>query len=119
ALSRPPEVGRCCPCHSPTLRPWIAALRLRCRRIVVLRGEALEPGARIARRKSAGKNSGQCGSLIFPRPSTRGPFSLWRGLEMDYCFFKLSITLCVLVSLLLKRRKATLSDRPRYELLCG
>ena len=34
---------RCFPCHSPTLRPWIAPRRLRGRRRSVLRGGALEP----------------------------------------------------------------------------
>jgi hypothetical protein len=41
--------GRSCSCHSPTLRPWIAANG-------VLRGGALEPGARATFAKSAGKS---------------------------------------------------------------
>src|SRR5207248_354887 len=37
------EVERCFLCHSPTLRPWIAAHRLRSGASGVLRGGALEP----------------------------------------------------------------------------
>jgi hypothetical protein len=28
-MSRPADAERCCPCHSPTLRPWIDATGLR------------------------------------------------------------------------------------------
>src|SRR3954452_8570270 len=42
--------GRCCPSHSPALRPWIAGVR-------VLRGGELEPGAPVVLRKCAGKSS--------------------------------------------------------------
>jgi hypothetical protein len=37
---------RCCLSHSPALRPWTAATRLYKRRVVVLRGGALEPESR-------------------------------------------------------------------------
>ena len=54
-LSRPPEGERCFPCHSPTLRPWIANRRLRTFAVVgVLRGGALEPEPRARLRKWAG-----------------------------------------------------------------
>ncbi len=54
-MSRAPEGDRCFPCHSPTLRPWITARRLRCRRYAVLRGGALEPDARTLGRNSQAK----------------------------------------------------------------
>jgi hypothetical protein len=47
-LSRPLEAGRCFPCHSPTLRPWITDHSLRTLRSAdVLRGGALEPEPRM------------------------------------------------------------------------
>ena len=52
-----PYAERCCPCHSPTLRPWIADRRLRrSAAVVVLRGGALEPELRTRSQKNAGKS---------------------------------------------------------------
>jgi hypothetical protein len=41
----------------------------------------LEPGARRPLRKCAGKSSRYSNSVISPRRSARGPFSLRRGLK--------------------------------------
>jgi hypothetical protein len=54
-LSRPAHAERCCPCHSPTLRPWIACRGSRNRRAHVLRGGALEPEPRRWRENSQAK----------------------------------------------------------------
>jgi hypothetical protein len=100
------KAGRCCPSHSPTLRPWIAGRKHRCG---VLRGGALEPGApeltEIRRQKPR-----LIQQRIQPARSAEGPFSLGRGLESDLGFLKLGITPCRLWA---ETTKATLSDRLR------
>lgn len=46
-MSRPGvKPSRCCPSHSPTLRPWIARVAVALPDLDVLRGGVLEPGAR-------------------------------------------------------------------------
>jgi len=49
--ARPAKAERCCLCHSPALRPWIAVFG-------VLRGGELEPGALAASGKSQAKAAG-------------------------------------------------------------
>ncbi len=90
--ARVPVLQRSCLCHSPTLRPWIAACpRLRNRDCCVLRGGVLEPGARIApemcRQKPLVLQQRQ-----LPPLGGRGPFSLRRGLECLPCLYAVSIT---------------------------
>jgi hypothetical protein len=83
--------NRCFPSLSPTLRPWIAGPQLRNCGSVVLRGGALEPGARGSLRKPQAKAAD-----VYPLPYScarrRGPFSLRRGLMSFQSLFKLSIT---------------------------
>ena len=62
-MARPAEAGRCCLCHSPALRPWIAAFG-------VLRGGDLEPGA-LALPNYAGKSSGLFSSEFGLREAQR------------------------------------------------
>ena len=50
-MARSGNAERCCPCHSPALRPWIAGFG-------VLRGGELEPGALAASRKAQAKAAG-------------------------------------------------------------
>jgi len=73
------EADRCFPSHSPTLRPWIARPRLRCRGAPVLRGGDLEPDAPalcgIAGRNSGRKAAWSCNA------ERGGSFSLRRGLD--------------------------------------
>jgi hypothetical protein len=52
-----------------------------------------------------------------PRSARRGPFSLRRGLDSVLGFLTLGITSFVLL-ICLQTTKATLSGRPRFELLC-
>jgi len=61
----------CCPCHSPTLRPWIDSL--------VLRGGVLEPGALASSEKERAKARAIM-QLAFSCRNTEEPFSLRRGL---------------------------------------
>jgi hypothetical protein len=84
----------------------------------VLRGGALEPGARIASDNSQAKATANPAASISCARRRGGPFSLRRGLGSDQSFFKLSITFAFR-SICLKTKKATLSGRPRFELLCG
>jgi hypothetical protein len=57
SVSSASKAERCCPSHSPTLRPWIDGRRMRDPGLdVVLRGGALEPEPRARLRKSAGKS---------------------------------------------------------------
>jgi hypothetical protein len=62
----------------------------------VLRGGALEPGARSDIRKIAGVTVPLKYQVPLPN-NTGGPFSLRRGLNYSQSFFKLSITLLVSV----------------------
>jgi len=50
-MARPAKAERCCLCHSPALRPWIAVFG-------VLRGGELEPGALAASGKLQAKAAG-------------------------------------------------------------
>jgi hypothetical protein len=75
---------RCCSCHSPALRPWIAAFG-------VLRGGDLEPGA-LATPEIRRQKRRLIQQRIQPARSAEGPFSLRRGLESKSCFLKLGIT---------------------------
>jgi hypothetical protein len=84
----------------------------------VLRGGALEPGARIASDKSQAKATANSAASFSALGGAGGPFSLRRGLDSDQSLFKLSITF-VFRSICLKTKKATLLGRPRFELLCG
>jgi hypothetical protein len=93
---------RCCPSHSPTLRPWIAATL----GYVVLRGGALEPGALVSFEKSQAKARAYSG-CDFPCRSTEEPFSLGRGLIRDQRFFKLSIFLSLIRGFSPETTKAT------------
>lgn len=63
----PAVAERCCLSHSPALRPWTAATRLYKRRVVVLRGGALEPESR----SYLGEISKPKPTLHFLRQSTR------------------------------------------------
>jgi hypothetical protein len=76
AVARTAEAERCFLCHSPTLRPWIAADG-------VLRGGALEPGAPVHSGKSACKSHGLFSSELQCAKCAGGPFSLRRGLGFD------------------------------------
>src|SRR5262250_390937 len=81
-----------------------------------LRGGVLEPGARVSseiRRQNQPSNI----QRQLPRSAGRGPFSLRRGLDSVLGFLTLSITSLVLL-ICLETTKATLSGRPRFELLC-
>jgi hypothetical protein len=84
-MSRPACAGRCFPSLSPTLRPWIAARRLRSSRArVVLRGGVLEPEPR-----ALGEIGGLKHRLIARRHfalARRGSFSLRRGLDPNSVF---------------------------------
>jgi hypothetical protein len=79
-MTRRAGARRCCPSHSPTLRPWTAASAVARPVRGVLRGGVLEPGARrrseIVQAKAA---VNQQRHLL--RRSARGPFSLRWGLD--------------------------------------
>jgi hypothetical protein len=77
---------RSCLCHSPTLRPWIAASG-------VLRGGALEPGARAMSEKLAGKSRRLYSSELPTAEYAEGPFSLRRGLDSPSELLTLGIIL--------------------------
>jgi hypothetical protein len=83
-MSRPAETERCCPSHSPALRPWITVFG-------VLRGGDLEPGALAASEKGRQKQP-VIQRRIKPARSAEGPFSLRRGLKSEQIFLKLGIT---------------------------
>jgi hypothetical protein len=106
---------RCCSSHSPTLRPWIAA--------AVGAGRASSwrrSGARRSRSlsKFAGKSGRHMNSINY-RVEAGKDLSLSGGASMSLSgFFKLSITSLRWSSARLQTTKATLSDRPRFELLC-
>ena len=103
-----------CSCHSPTLRPWIAAARPLPRVFV----EAFWSPALVSRGKYAGKSSCHVCSVNY-RVSAGEDLSLSGGASIQsLVFFKLSITSCSR-RFAFKRMKATLSGRPRFELLCG
>ena len=102
-----------CSCHSPTLRPWIAAARPLPRVFV----EAFWSPALVSRGKYAGKSSRHIYSVNYRVPAGED-LSLSGGASMQSLgFFKLSITSFV-VLICLQTTKATLSGRPRFELLC-
>ena len=65
------DAERCCPCHSPTLRPWITDHLLRTSGAVdVLRGGALEPEPHAPFGKSPGKSTSVC-QWFFPAVALR------------------------------------------------
>jgi hypothetical protein len=83
---------RCCLCHSPTLRPWIAGLGRG-----VLRGGVLEPDAR----RSHYRNVHAKATRTYTRESSDRP---WRtflsqaGPQVGLELFKLSITFWLVVA---------------------
>jgi hypothetical protein len=86
-----PEPERCCPCHSPTLRPWIIVRRLRISGTVdVLRGGALEPDPRTTAGNWQAKAHANCLRLF----SSRGAeiFLSQAGPQLDLERFTLNIT---------------------------
>jgi hypothetical protein len=102
-----------CSCHSPTLRPWIAAT-LPLPRVFV---EAFWSPALDSRWKSAGKSSRHIYSVNYRLPADED-LSLSGGASISVLgFLTLSIT-SFLVSICLQTTKATLPGRPRIELLC-
>ena len=71
-MSRPAEAERCFPCHSPTLRPWIADRRLRTlRAVAVLRGGALEPEPQTLRSEKAHAKANANCQRVFPARALR------------------------------------------------
>jgi len=74
------DAERCCPCHSPTLRPWITDHLLRTSGAVdVLRGGVLEPEPHAPFGKVEAK--AQAYASVPFQPRCRGSFSLRRGLD--------------------------------------
>jgi hypothetical protein len=82
------------------------------RRLGVLRGGDLEPGALAASEKRRQKQP-VIQRRIQPARSAEGPFSLRRGLKSERIFLKLGITPWRIDGLGSKTTKATLSDRLR------
>jgi len=76
----------------PLAYPSTLDHRHACRRDGVLRGGALEPGARGDVRKIASVTAHLKYQARSTDRHTRGPFSLRRGLNYSQSFFKLSIT---------------------------
>jgi hypothetical protein len=109
--SRKETIG--CLCHSPTLRPWIAATSPLPRVIVeAFWSPALVPSWKMRRQKRPLDIQRQ-----LPRSSGRGPFSLGWGLDVVLCFLQAGHHLVVIV-VRPQTKRATLSGRPRFELLC-
>ena len=73
SVTRRPWALRCCPSHSPALRPWIARRRMRDRNADVLRGGALEPGARVASENAQAK-AAVTWTASFTAPKRAGTF---------------------------------------------
>jgi len=63
--ARSAETERCCPCHSPTLRPWIAGRRLRVPRRGRPAWRSFGARALHACSKSAGKSTRYSSSVFF------------------------------------------------------
>ena len=83
---------RCCSCHSPALRPWTEWPQLAQLRIAtVLRGGALEPGARVANEKLQAKADVFLRIAFTVRIAQRA-FLSQAGPRALLCFLKLSIT---------------------------
>ena len=109
--SRKETIG--CSCHSPTLRPWIAAASPLPRVVV----EAFWSPALACAWKCAGKSSRHMSSFTYRIPASED-LSLSGGASIQFSvFFKLSIT-SLIARFAFKTTKATLSGRPRFELLC-
>ena len=108
-----PKPERCCLCHSPTLRPWIIARRLRTAGTVdVLRGGALEPDPRTPAGNWQAKAHAYC-QRLFPARSAE-IFLSQAGPQLDLEFFTLSITFGSDVGLIaFSTKKATRLGRPR------
>jgi hypothetical protein len=113
-LSYAPEKRQmCCVCRSPTLRPWIATtLSLPC--VFV---EAFWSPVLVSGRKCAGKSSRHICSFNY-RVSAGEDLSLSDGASMSFSdVFKLGLTSLVAMTRP-QTKRATLSGRPRVELLC-
>ena len=110
---------RCCPCHSPTLRPWIADRRLRTSAAAgVLRGGALEPRASCLRVKN-GRLKRKC--ILRAQFFARAPrvFLSQAGPRIDLVLLKLGITSLWLVGRRLPKRRRRPVGSPSSGLLCG
>jgi hypothetical protein len=87
-MSRVSSTRRCCSCHSPTLRPWIATA-LPLPRVIV---EAFWSPALVSGGKCAGKSSRHICSFNYRVPADED-LSLSGGASMSFSgFFKLGIT---------------------------
>ena len=106
ALSRPPYGKRCCPNHSPTLRPWIAGTEVRFR---VRRGGVLEPGARTPSEKSIAKAVEHFQLSIFRCENAEG-LSLSGGASVSVVCFSSWASSFRLAVLSLKRRRRPLGS---------
>src|SRR4051812_22364310 len=97
-LSRTADAGRCFPCHSPTLRPWIAVRRPTWRGF----------GARVSARswKNCTLKRTQVFQRVFQRDA-RGVFLSQAGPRFDLNLFKLSITSVSIVGAVSETTKAT------------
>jgi hypothetical protein len=105
--SRKETIG--CSCHSPTLRPWIAAA-LSLPRVVVeaFWSPALDSQGEKRRQKQPLTKQRQ-----LPRRSGRGPFSLRRGPDSVLGLLQAEHHLVLGCRARLQTTKATLSGRPR------
>ena len=111
-MTRRLEAERCFPCHSPTLRPWIAELRVRSRndRRPTWRGF----GARVSR--TGRENCRQKQKLIASSHSVLragGVFLSQAGPRFDLVFFKLSITSIRIRSIASRNDEGDPLGRPR------
>jgi hypothetical protein len=118
---RAQKARRCCPSHSPTLRPWIA------RSAVCATGSGRpswrRSGARRSPtfRKSAGKSRRYFNSVIYCA-ETREGLSLSSGASSRPGVSQAAhhLSLCSrLRGFASEMTKATLSGRPRAKLVCG
>lgn len=113
-----PKPERCCPCHSPTLRPWIAVRPLRTSGAVdVLRGGALEPDPRTPAGNWQAKAHAYC-LRLFPAHSAE-IFLSQAGPQLELECFTLSITLGSDVGLIaFGTKKATRLGSPSSGSVC-
>ena len=109
--------ARCCPSHSPTLRPWIGRRRLRDRPVVRPTWRGIGAGASGAMAKMRRQKHGVLAQRHF---GAAEGLSLSGGASIrSYDFFKLSITSGALgLRAASETTKATLLGRPRTEPLC-
>lgn len=112
-MSRVSSTRRCCSCHSPTLRPWIAAASL----LPLVFVEAFWSPALVCGGKCAGKSSRCIYSFNYRVPAAR-TFLSRAGPRCRALFSSSWASPHSLCRLAFKTTKATLSDRPRFELLC-